>query len=190
MKEKSSGLGSIIYAEWLLPIQNYYASLRKNECTYEVLSPIFIAILSVCLYYVHNKVELALDKLSDILPTAVSILIGFTAMLITILLTSTGENVEKLKSIKCNNKLNGNDINLFQKLHIQLSHILFSEIILILIIFLYLFISGLYENLFFACIVLFFAVYLTLNILLSILRGVTNIYFSFYNTQKDKNIQD
>ena len=34
--------------------------------------------------------------------------------------------------------------------------------------------------------VLFVEIYLTLNILLSILRGIANLYFSFYNTQKEK----
>ena len=133
MKKETKGLGNLIYAEWLLPIQNYYASLRKNECIYEVIFPIIVSAIAVLLYKLNNKVNLALNELSGILPTAISILIGFTAMLITILLTSTGDNVEKLKNIKCNNKLNGKDINLFQKLHIQLSHTLFSEIILMLI---------------------------------------------------------
>lgn len=184
MKKETKGIGNLIYAEWLLPIQNYYASLRKNECIYEVIFPIIVSAISVLLYKLNNKVNLALNELSDILPTAISILIGFTAMLITILLTSSGSNVEKLKAITSKNKLNGKEIKLFQKLHIQLSHTLFSEIILMLLIFLYLFVNGLMINNTFECIVLFCTVYLTLNILLSILRGITNIYFSFYEIQK------
>ncbi len=183
MKKESDGLGKLIYMEWLFPIHNYYLTLKKNEVIYEVVSPILIATLSVCLYSYSNKTSIALSELSQILPTTISILIGFTAMLITILLTSSGKSVDELKEIETDVELNKKVVTLYQKLHIQLTHSLFNEIILMLIIFLYLFVSGLYKNKIFENITLFVSVFLILNILLSILRGITNIYFSFYKNK-------
>ncbi|MFI3168724.1 MAG: hypothetical protein R3Y06_02110 [Faecalibacterium sp.] len=170
--------------EWIFPLIDYHLTLKKNERFYEVTLPCFVGVISVFIYCVNGLVALALDKLSTLLPTAISILIGFTAMLITILLTSSGDNVSKLKDTKTDVKLRGKIISLYQRLHIQLIHVLFNEIILLLCIFLYLFISGLDKYDVFNIGILYISVYLILNILLSILRGITNIYFSFYSQKE------
>jgi len=183
MKTKTSGLGKLIYMEWLFPIYSYYKTLIKNELVYEVISPIIVATIAVILYGFYNKTDIALKSLAEILPSAISILIGFTAMLITILLTSSGENVNNIKSIETDIKFNKKPVTLYQKLHIQLTHALFNEIMLLLLIFFYLFISGVCKNKAVENISLFCSVYLMLNILLSILRGITSIFFSFYKNK-------
>ena len=71
-------------------------------------------------------------------------------------------------------------------LHIQFSHSLFSEIFLLLLIFLYLFLKGVGLHIAVGVVILGIEIYLTLNILLSILRGVANLYFSFYDPQNKK----
>lgn len=184
MKQKERGLGSLIYMEWLFPIKDYYCCLRKNEWIYEIIIPLVVAALCSVVYYCNQKTIIALDKLAEFLPTVISILIGFTVMLITLLLTSSGDNVEILKKTYSNKMLYKKRLTLYQGLHIQFSHSLFSEISLLLIIFLFLFSSGI-ENIWdLTNIFLFIEIYLTLNILLSILRGVTSIYFSFFrNTE-------
>lgn len=182
MKKSKPGLGKIIYMEWLFPVKDYYYSLRKNEAVFELLMPACIAIICTLLYHFNNKVLSALIGLSELLPTAISILIGFTVMLITLLLTSSGKNVEALKEKELEKKLYGKKINLFQGLHIQFSHSLFSEIVLLLIVLAFLFWNGLGMPAIATIAFLWTEIYLTLNILLSILRGITNIYFSFYRT--------
>ena len=107
-------------------------------------------------------------------------------MLITLLLTSSGENVEQLKKIITTKTLYKKPLTLYQGLHIQFSHSLFSEIFLLLLIFFYLFLKGIGVSLVISVILLFSEIYLTLNILLSILRGIANLYFSFYNAPKGK----
>ena len=116
------------------------------------------------------------------LPTAISVLIGFTVMLITLLLTSTGENVDKLKNTQTDKVLYGRTVSLYQGLHIQFSHSLFSEIVLLLTTFVSLFWNGLGMPITAGVIFLVAEVHLTLNIFLSILRGITSLYFSFYRT--------
>ncbi len=185
IKKNTGGLGKFIYMEWLLPIIDYYISLRFNETIYEVVLPIIVSIATVGTYIAWGSVETALSGLASMLPSAISILIGFTAMLITILLTSNGESVKRLKEYMTETEVHGKKVSLFQKLHIQLSHSLFSEIILLLCIFFRQFIYGIIHIKWLNICILFVEVFLTLNILLSILRGITNIYFSFYTQKKE-----
>ena len=182
MKSRSVGLSSFIYTEWLRPIVDYYLAIKKNEAMFEIVLPAITAVICACLYYIYGDVSRALRALADLLPTAISILIGFTVMLITLLLTSSGENIDNIKKIITDKKIHGKAITLYQGLHIQFSHLLFSEVLLMLIVFFYLFLTGLGwdkgKNIAFLGI----EVYLTLNILLSILRGIVNLYFSFYRS--------
>ena len=171
--------------EWLFPIKDYYCSIRKNEVVFEIVIPLLVSLICVSLYFRERKIEIALDGLSELLPSAISILIGFTIMLITLLLTSSVESVEQLKIITTKT-LYKKPLTLHQDLHIQFSHSLFSEIFLLLLIFFYLFLKGIGLPLFMSTIVLFIEIYLTLNILLSILRGIANLYFSFYHVLEDK----
>lgn len=180
MKKYEAGLGKLIYVEWLFPVRDYYCSIRKNEVIFEIGFPALCAIACTYCYFRIEKILYALDGLSNLLPTAISILIGFTVMLITLLLTSNGENVSKLKATATSKILYQKPMSLYQGLHIQFSHSLFSEILLLLLVFAYLFLSGIGIPVGVAVAFLGLEIYLTLNILLSILRGVTSLYFSYY----------
>lgn len=182
-KKSQKGLGKYLYMEWLFPIKDYYCSMRKNEVIFEIVVPVIIAFICSALYFANGKFLVALDRLAELLPTAISILIGFTVMLISILLTSNGENVDHLKSIETEKKLYKKPVTLYQALHIQFSHSLFSEVFLLLVIFFYLFLKGLDAQNEFNVVFLFIQVYLALNILFSIIRGIANLYFSFYNPE-------
>ena len=133
----NGGLGKHIYMEWIIPIRDYYCSIRKNEVVFEIISPLLISLTCVAFYFYNGKLIVALDGLSDLLPTAISILIGFTVMLITLLLTSSGDNVERLKKLETEKVLYKKPLTLYQGLHIQFSHSLFSEVFLLLLIFLF-----------------------------------------------------
>lgn len=179
------GLGKHIYMEWLVPILDYYCSIRKNEAIFEIAIPMLAAFLCSYSYNARGKLFIALNGLADLLPTAVSILIGFTVMCITLLLTSSGDNIERLKEIQTVKNLHGKKMTLYQGLHIQFTHSLFSEVILLLLILVHLYLKGIWLPASIGMALLIFEIYLTLNILLSILRGISNLYFSFYNTSQD-----
>ena len=93
MKSRRVGLSSFIYTEWLRPIADYYLTIKINEAMFEIILPAIAAVVCTCLYYIYGDVNCALRALADLLPTAISILIGFTVMLITLLLTSSGEKI-------------------------------------------------------------------------------------------------
>ena len=180
MKRETKGLGKFIFMEWLIPVLDYYASVRKNEAVFEMLVPLIIAVISSCVYGAVGKLTIALDALANLLPSAISILIGFTVMFITLLLTSETPAITKLKTEETENKVRGKCITLYQKLHIQLTDSLFSEIVLLLVTFAYLFYKGIGSSVVFEIIILAVEVYLTLHILLGIIRSMTHLYCVYY----------
>lgn len=133
--------------------------------------------------YLLSQGSIALDALAELLPTAVSILIGFTVMLITLLLTTDSDQISKLKTEITENRVRGKKITLYQKLHIQLTESLFSEVFLLLTVFAYLFYSGITSVLLTEIAFLLVEVYLTAHILLGIIRSITHLYCVFYSPQ-------
>ncbi len=178
-REKTKGLG----LEFLYIFFDYYSSINFKTALIEVIIPALISLFCTISYYHYGLTNKALIKLSDLLPSAISILIGFTAMMVTLLITTDNSNVNKLKEIKTEKIIRGKTITLFQQFFIQSCHSLFNEIILLLIVFLYLYFYGLGNiNTCFSSIFLFVETYLVINILLSIFNNITSIYYSFYNS--------
>ena len=86
---------------------------------------------------------MALEGLSNILPTVISLLIGFTVMFITILLTNDSKHIQRLREYETDKVFYNKAINLYQKLLIQFSYLLLLEVVLLLSVFAYLFLKGL-----------------------------------------------
>lgn len=182
MRGDKKGLGQNFYFEWMHPIKDYFVTCERNEVYFEVVFPIIVAVLSVVVCTMVDKVDLATRELAALLMSLTSILIGFSIMLVTLLLTGGGEGIKKLQSKFSKKTLNNNPMTLFQKLHVQFVYTLIVEIILLLSIMFFYFLTSFLENGRWETIFLFLFVFMIMNILLSILRGVTNIYFSYYNS--------
>lgn len=173
-----------LYLEWVYLTFGYASAVRKNEIVFEVLFPIAVSAGCSYVYYGLDLVRPALKGLANLLPSILSILIGFTIMLITLLITGDNGNIDSLKDFKTNKKFLGSrNLSLFQILHIQFSFSLFIEITLLLIVLFSMFYMGVWSSKTFETILLFLECALTLNTLFSILHGVTNIFFSFFKTE-------
>lgn len=173
-------MGEKINLEWLHLLIDYYVTTKGKDLLSEIIVPMLFSVFVTTIYFTRNLAFYALEGLSNILPTVMSFLIGFTVMLITLLMTINGDSITTLKNKDSEKKLNGKKISLFQCLLIQFAHILFSEVVLMLLVFLYMFWNGIGMPLWIATVVLFVQVYQVLNILFSTIRGVTNLYFSFF----------
>lgn len=180
-KDKSKGLG----LEWIYIFLDYYVSMDKKTAIYEILFPIIISFVCSLLYSSFNIAEKALINLSEILPSAISILIGFTAMIVTLLITSDSEKIKQLKEKETKKVVRKNKVTLYQKIFIQNSHSLFNEILLLLIVFMYMFFHGLnLVNWIGLILFLFIETYLVINILISIFSNITTIYLAFYSNSE------
>lgn len=184
-KKNEKNSKQVINLEWKYIISGYDASTDRAEKNWDIRLPLVIAIVCTFLYWKAGKVILALEGLSDILPTVISLLIGFTVMFITVLLTNDSKHMQQLRDEETDKKFFQKKINLYQKLLIQFSQLLLSEIVLLLTVFVYLFLKGLNIPQVIALLLLVLQIYLVLHVLLSILRGMTNLYFSFFNDPDD-----
>ena len=173
-------MGKYIYGEWLRPIYHYLSTLKSNEICYEIIIPIIIAIITSFIYYEFDFVILALLKLRDLLPSSLSILIGFTIMCITILVTSDSKSLAIIRKKNCDNRLIGHkEITVFRWLLILFSHSLLMELITLFLVFFSAFVIPLISSLVVGIILLFCETFLLSHILFLMIRSMTNLYLLF-----------
>lgn len=186
MKKKDNQSKRGLGIEGIFIFLDYYSSLSRRKAICELFTPFVIAIMCSLIYLSQGLVHSALQKLSDILPAAVSVLIGFSAMIVTLLTTGESKRVNELREISTGKEVRGKPLTYYQKILIQNIHVLFNEIILLLVVFIFLYLNGL-KILNDIWLVVFLAIetYLLINVLVSIFGTIATIYFAFYNSSKD-----
>ncbi|MBQ7505231.1 MAG: hypothetical protein IJT79_07945 [Ruminococcus sp.] len=177
-KENKKGLG----LESSVILLDYYQVLKGKEWIWEFVFPIISSLVVSIIYCCNNAVIPALRKLSDLLPTTISILIGFTTMIITLLITSESEKINTLKQKTIENKIiRDKEVSLYQKILIKTCHSLFIEITLLFIVFIYLFLHGInITNIYLSFSFLVLETLLLIETLISIFSNIKEIYFAFY----------
>lgn len=129
-------MGKYIYGEWINIVCDYFAVLRKPEAIYEIVLPIFVAIIAASSYDCLSASLSALLKMRDLLPASLAILIGFTITCITILATSSANAINILKKEKTDGRvIRGRVITLYQWLLIMFSYALLLEVTLLIFVF-------------------------------------------------------
>ena len=165
--------------EWLrIPIDYIKVS---DDIRTVVKLPIVISILASILYYLFNDTVHALKVFSELLLNLDSILIGFTGILVTLLLTTENKTIDILKEKKTDKILYGKKVCLYDLLHILFTNALLNELILLIIVLFNLFLMGLICNELITTIGLMVEEYMILNIIFSMMIGVNNMYWTFKN---------
>ena len=135
MKNRKGEAGGLLYFEWIYPIKDYKNSSEKRELFFDAGVPSFISVIVLIIGIYIDKIEIMSAGLANMLFSLTSVLIGFSIMLVTMLMTSGGKGIDELKSrIIPGKKLYGENISLFQKLHIQFIYSLIIEVVLLLMI--------------------------------------------------------
>lgn len=130
-------IGAKFYGEWLIPVVDYYTTVKKNERNYEIIFPCLIAIGVIVVYYFLGDSLRALIKLRDILPNALAILIGFTISCITILVSSDNVTIRYLKETSTDGRIVREKlISMYQWMLITFVYILIVQVFLLAFIFL------------------------------------------------------
>ena len=165
------------YLEWLYIIKNYLDSITKDIKRYEIYTPMIISAFYTFAYYKNDKLEIALDNFSSILPNILSILIGFTITILMIMPSVKDEIESKIKKNK------EDKMSPFHQLLSQFSYNVFIELILLCLIFIDMSLDGFEIDISAITIIntIFFGIelFLLLNILFSTIRSITNIFFLF-----------
>lgn len=181
-KSSKRGLGSFFYTEWLRIPHDYLCSLKRNEFVFEIVFPLIVAVACAVLYYYFDSIQVAIDKLSNILPTILAVMIGFTIMLVTQLTSGSNDNLNKLKEKELSPQkiLYSSPMSLYQCLYIQFCNSLISEITLLAIVFISMFVKPMFPPTWLLFVIFFIEVYFVANILLTTIRGVSNFYVTLY----------
>lgn len=164
-------LGGKVYGEWLYLFKDFYELEKPNEKNFEIFIPLIISSIVTLIYYYVNKVELAVNALSEILVSIIAILIGFTISCITVLIFRKDE--EKIKE----RILYGKSITINKYLIVNFVYVLLVESFTLIFIFAVLFINGICQNKIILIIELFLYVLLLLHIMFTIIRSITSLYF-------------
>lgn len=162
------------YLEFVHLIKDYFETSEKKELFYEWMAPL---VLGVVFYFIptFGFQSLSSEIISNFI-NVLAILVGFSITSISILTTSSSENVNNLKGILSRRKLGNRLISLYQLIVITFSFVLVVEIFLLVYnLFLQFFINTTYSKILFSIDIFFIT-----NILLLNLRNITNIYFIFF----------
>ena len=118
---------------------------------------------------------------SLLLPASLAILIGFSITCITILITSNTGSITEIKEKKTDNRvIGGQIISIYQWFLILFIYVLLIQIFLLLLVFFTAFVLRVFCNEYFITLLLFMEVFLTLHVLLLLVRNISNFYFVFF----------
>lgn len=168
------------HSGWFLIVLEYYSMIDKSTAVSVHIIPMMISITSLFMLLAYDMPTSSLNVFSNLIPTIDSILIGFTVMLITILLTSDSKYVNNIKNIKSKSKVFDKDISLFQNMHIQFCYLLITEVLLLIISILYILLQEIVCSKVFTSAFWILACYFTFSVLFGIIRGISNLHFAFF----------
>ncbi len=168
----------------LFTSKKFIGSEKKREKVSEVFFPIMISIIITITYSYYNLSEKALIELRTLLPSTISILIGFSITCLTIIITSDNKSINFLKTEETDGRrITNYSISLYQWLLIMFVHIIIAEIILLIFVFFSSFVIQIWKPLILRDILLMVQVGLLIHIFLVLIRNVGNLYFVFYRDE-------
>lgn len=177
----------MIYHDWLLLIEYYWATIKSSERRYEIILPLVISSTVTCVYSNAGATLSGLLKLRDLLPATLAILIGFTIACIAMLASSEASNIKELKNNSTRGRnIDGVVISLYQWVLTLFCYELFVQIVLLLFTFFVAFIIRVVNCYIFMSFLLFVEVALLLHISFLLVRCVTYIYLSFFPNKKNR----
>jgi len=172
-------MNKLFYFEFLLPIADYFKTLKFNEFIYEILVPFAVAVVVYFKLLCPPFISGISEYFSSIL-TLLAILIGFSIASLTIFASNSSSNIEDLKEAMSERKIKGEKISLFRLIIITFIFALIMEFVGLIFNLSYglLFKTGHFKNF----IEEYYAIniFLLLHIFLLNIRNITNFYFIFY----------
>lgn len=177
-------IGKILYGEWLIPIVQYYSTVKRNELVFEFINPIIISIITTIIYGRVKSIELVLDKMEEMLPNVLAILIGFTLSCIAMLISADIEKMKILSKKLSEREIGNNTITFHRLLLVTLSYILIIQVFGLIGIFFAAFLTGLITSTYLIYGIVIFEVFMLLHILFILIRIITNLYCIYSNQVK------
>lgn len=175
-----------IYSEWLLTVADYYECLKKNEKRFEIFFPIFSAIVATVFCMKQGVLNIAINRLSDTLPTVFSILIGFTITAIAIISSVNGKSDHTI-NVQMGRLIKGKSITFRQWFLTNLIYYTICEIAFLILTFALPLVKNLTNNAYAVCVgITFIFSYSLLRLPFGIVKVVTKLYQVFFKDTVDQ----
>ncbi len=162
---------------------------KKNETKKFFVLPIVIAILigfwinNILLLIETFDIKEFINSYLTLQITILALFISFSMGYVTILVTGTGSNIEKLKMIKSKSiTMNGEKVYLYQILLNDFTYNILVQAVLLMLSFVHFFIVGYVSNVI-NIILLSMQFGIIMHIIILIVTNMINIYFAFWNCE-------
>ena len=173
-----------------LPIKDYLKTRRKlwKQVVLPCLASFFVLIFSY-IYDVKNGVDIekVFSDFVNIQISAIAILISFSLAIITILVSADNENIRKLKKEKASEqfykKIETEQLSLFQVLLSNISYNVMIEIIYMMILIAYIFLSLILPTYMIKWLTSI-SVFFLIHILLVLMECVAQMYLTFWKNKE------
>lgn len=162
--------------EVLIPVGDYFRTLRRNEIIYEWLLPLVLAVFGgfFLLYADLQQIQ----RINATITNFTAILVGFSVAALSIVASSSGKTTEELKNHKTPRKIHGVTISLYRLTLANFIYLLAVEFFIVLMGILHLLaqplLSVTYARWTYAPILFLFIHAVFLN-----LRNLSAFYFTF-----------
>lgn len=128
-----------MYLEFFTLIYDYFRTVKKNEIKFELYTPTLISIFVFITLCVNNQTGAASKMLDNVL-NVLGVILAFCITIIAILTSSSNGNLEEIKQIKTEIKLENKYISLYKLVLINFSYLVTVCSFLILLCIIYPFI--------------------------------------------------
>ena len=121
-----------MYIEFFFLINDYLKTVTKRIFTFEWLLPFILSVLIFYLLFTGKSTSVT-ETFKNNSINLLGILVGFSITIITILTTGQSKNLEEIKKIKTETKINGKLISVYRMLLINFTYSVVVEVFLIII---------------------------------------------------------
>jgi len=177
-----------MYIEFFFLINDYLKTVTKRIFTFEWLLPFILSVLIFYLLFTGKSTSVT-ETFKNNSINLLGILVGFSITIITILTTGQSKNLEEIKKIKTETKINGKLISVYRMLLINFTYSVVVEVFLIIIFLIYpLLKHNIPINRLTKYIIFSILVFLIIHILLLTIRNLTDFYLILTKPKEKRKI--
>lgn len=171
----------IIWFEIYYPLKDYVATLNRQEAIFDYILPAVISFLIN--RYVFTGCDVSVSGLAGSIVSMMAILVGFSITCIVILSTGSSANIDEVKKLDTERRINNVPIKLHQLLLSNFTYCIIVELVALFINLIASVKCGPADLCKESRYLLYINIYLISHIILLNIRNITNFYFILWKSK-------
>ncbi len=168
-----------MYIDFILLFFDYFKTTTRRVVVFEWIIPLILSTIAFIALFTNKSMTSLYINYQETFVSLLGVLIGFSITVITLLISTSNENVEGLKKFETIYFIGKKKINLFDLLVLNFSYSIIIEILLIVSILFYPSIKIIFHLDIITKLGLFsLSFFLILHVLFLNLRNVSDLYFT------------